>query len=93
MDNVVVPRTFEGHDGPREFWTNYRRTFGAMRCEFRNVFSDGDGHAAMEWTTKGTSSGGEVAYDGVSILETEGDRVRRFMAYFDPRTLTEQVVD
>jgi len=32
-------------------------------------------------------------HDGVSILEIEGGRVRRFMAHFDPRHLTNQVVD
>jgi hypothetical protein len=29
----------------------------------------------------------------VSILEIEGGEVRRFMAYFDTRDLTPQVVD
>jgi hypothetical protein len=29
----------------------------------------------------------------VSILEIEGDKLKRFMAYFDSRTLTKQVVD
>ncbi len=49
--------------------------------------------AALEWTTQGTSNGVSVAYDGVSILEIEGAKVRRFMAYFDTRDLTPQVVD
>jgi ketosteroid isomerase-like protein len=93
VGNVSVPRTFEGHDGLREFWTNYRETFGEMKSEFKNVFADGEGHAALEWTTTGTSNGDEVQYDGVSILEIEGDKVRRFMAYFDSRRLSEQVVD
>jgi hypothetical protein len=30
---------------------------------------------------------------GVSILEMEGGKVRRFMAYFDTRDLASQVVD
>jgi hypothetical protein len=29
----------------------------------------------------------------VSILEIEGGKVRRFMAYFDTRDLTAQIVD
>jgi hypothetical protein len=41
----------------------------------------------------GTSNGDTVTYDGVSILEIEGDKVSRFMAYFDTRDLTPQVVD
>jgi steroid delta-isomerase-like uncharacterized protein len=92
VGNVAVPRTFEGKDGLREFWTNYRKTFGEMKSEFRNVFA-AEGRAALEWTTTGTSNDHSVEYDGVSILEIEGDKVKRFMAYFDPRSLTQQVLD
>lgn len=93
VGNVAVPKTFSGHDGLREFWTSYRKTFGEMKSEFRSVFADGDGHAALEWTTEGESNGGSVTYSGVSVLEIEGDKVKRFHAYFDPRSLTEQVID
>ena len=92
VGNVSVPGSFRGHDGVREFWTSYRSTFGVMRSEFRNVFATEEG-AALEWTTQGTSNGDSVSYDGVSILEIEGDKVSRFMAYFDTRDLTPQVVD
>jgi ketosteroid isomerase-like protein len=68
--NVSVQETFRGHDGLREFWTNYRKTFGEMRSTFRNVFATEE-RAALEWTTEGTSDGDTVAYDGVSILEIE----------------------
>ena len=27
VGNVAVPRTFDGHEGLREFWTSYRNTF------------------------------------------------------------------
>ncbi|MDQ4062789.1 MAG: nuclear transport factor 2 family protein [Actinomycetota bacterium] len=90
--NVAVRQTFNGHDGLREFWTNYRNTFDDMKSEFHNVFADGDGHAALEWTTEGSANGNTVSYQGVSILEIEDGKVKRFMAYFDPRSLTEQVV-
>ena len=92
VGNVSVPGTFNGHEGLREFWTNYRSTFGEMKSEFRNVIATEQG-AALEWTTTGTPSGDSVSYDGVSVLEIEGDKVRRFMAYFDTRDLTRQVVD
>jgi hypothetical protein len=92
VGNVAVSETFRGYDGLREFWTSYRSTFGEMRSEFRNVFATEEG-AALEWTTEGTSNGDLVSYAGVSILEVEGGKVRRFMAYFDPRALTPQVVD
>jgi limonene-1,2-epoxide hydrolase len=92
VGNVSVPQTFRGHDGLREFWTSYRKTFGEMRSEFRNVIASEDG-AALEWTTEGTSNGDSLSYNGVSILEIEGDKVSRFMAYFDTRDLASQVVD
>ncbi len=92
VGNVSVPETFRGHEGLREFWTSYRSTFGEMKSEFRNVIATEEG-AALEWTTTGTSNGDSVSYDGVSVLEIEGDKVRRFMAYFDTRHLTRQVVD
>lgn len=92
VGNVSVPKTFSGHDGLREFWTSYRDTFGEMKSEFRNVFADDSGHAALEWTTTGTSDGDSVSYDGVSILEIEDGKVSRFHAYFNPAHLSKQVV-
>jgi hypothetical protein len=35
VGNVAVPRTFSGHEGLREFWTSYRKTFNEMKSEFR----------------------------------------------------------
>jgi ketosteroid isomerase-like protein len=92
VGNVSVPGSFKGQDGLREFWTEYRKTFGEIKSTFRNVFATEEG-AALEWTTEGTSDGDSVSYAGVSILEIEGDKVRRFMAYFDTRDFTPQVVD
>ena len=69
VGNVSVDETFRGHEGLREFWTQYRKTFGEMKSTFRNVFATEEG-AALEWTTEGTSAGGQrLRYDGVSILE------------------------
>ena len=92
VGNVSVRGTFRDHDGLREFWTEYRKTFGEMKSTFRNVFAAEEG-AALEWTTEGTSNGDTVSYDGVSIIEVDGGKVRRFMAYFDTRDLTPQVVN
>ena len=93
VGNVAVPKTFSGHDGLREFWTSYRDTFGEMKSEFRNVFADDSGHAALEWNTSGEANGNKVSYDGVSLLEIEEGKVTRFRAYFDPRSVSAQVVD
>jgi len=64
-----------------------------MKSEFRNVFADEAGHAALEWNTSGQANGNEVSYEAVSLLEIQDDKVSRFRAYFDPRTVNEQVVD
>jgi ketosteroid isomerase-like protein len=92
VGNVAVPETFHGRDKAGEFWTQYRKTFDGMKSTFRNVFA-ADGRAALEWTTEATENGDSVSYEGVSILEIEGDEVRRFMAYFDPAHLSRQLVD
>jgi ketosteroid isomerase-like protein len=89
VGNVSVSETFRGHEGLREFWTEYRKTFDEMKSTFRNVFATEEG-AALEWTTEATSNGDSVSYDGVSILEIESGKVRRFMAYFDTLDLTPQ---
>lgn len=92
VGNVAVPKTFHGHDEAREFWTSYRKTFDEMKSTFRNIFAD-EGRAALEWTTEGTENGHTVSYEGVSVLEIEDDKVKRFMAYFDPSYLNRQIVD
>lgn len=94
VGNVAVPKTFHGHDEAREFWTAYRKTFDEMKSTFRNIFADDDrGRAALEWTTEGTEEGKTISYEGVTILEIEDDKVKRFMAYFDPSYLNRQIVD
>ena len=91
--NVVAPEKFHGREGAREFWgAKYRDTFGEVRSTFRSVFA-ADTFAALEWTTEGTASdGAPVSYEGVSILETDGERVTRFRAYFDAGALGRQLM-
>lgn len=91
VGNVNVPGRFKGHDGARRFWTEYRETFGEIQSTFRNIIAI-DGRAALEWTSKGTSAdGAPVRYDGVSILEIDGDKITRCRAYFDPSELGRQI--
>lgn len=92
VGNVVSPEKFHGREGAREFWgSKYRDTFGEVKSTFRNVFV-ADKRAALEWTTEGTSNNGaHVSYDGVSILEIEGDAIKRFCAYFDAGRLGRQL--
>jgi ketosteroid isomerase-like protein len=92
VNNVVTIEN--SHDlEAREFWTKYRENFGEVHSEFKNKIYD-ETTAALEWTTTGTGAdGGEVNYEGVSILETDGERITRFFAYFNPAKLGRQMTE
>ena len=90
IGNVV---TEDKDIGAEKFWSSYRESFGEVESSFRNEIITGD-RTALEWTTSGTSGEGhEFEYDGVSILETGGDKITRFHAYFDPNKLGKQIVN
>lgn len=90
VGNVQAPDRFRGPEGARKFWGEYRGTFQTLESKFRNVIA-GNGKAALEWTTTGTVfDGTNVAYSGVTVLESEGDKLTRSCAYFDPTDLGRQ---
>ena len=87
VSNVVALRTFRGREGARQFWTEYKRILRGVRSTFRNLIEAGD-RVALEWESRGTAASGvAVDYEGVSILEWDGEHISRFYAYFDPRAL------
>jgi len=91
VGNVVVGEKFQGPDGARHFWSVYRGTFRDIRSTFRNRFVTAGG-AALEWTSEGTTAeGAPFRYDGVSILEIDGERIAHFRAYFDAQRLGRQI--
>ena len=90
IGNVV---TEDKDIGAEKFWSSYRESFGEVESTFRNEIITG-GATALEWTTSGTNGeGNEFKYDGVSILEIDGEKITRFQAYFDPNNLGRQIVD
>lgn len=90
VNNVVTIENSHNLDA-REFWTKYRDNFGEVSSEFSSKIY-GKNNAALEWTTTGTSAdGSEIQYEGVSILETDGDKITRFFAYFNPGKLGKQI--
>jgi limonene-1,2-epoxide hydrolase len=93
VGNTTLTETMHGRDGAHHFWTNYRKSFGEVRSEFRNtIYSDRT--AALEWTSKGTADNGHpIDYEGVSILEIDGDKITRFFAYFNPGKLGMQMTE
>jgi steroid delta-isomerase-like uncharacterized protein len=92
LGNAATPKRLSGREGAREFWRQYRDTFGEMKSTFRNVIAT-ENRAALEWATQGTiHDGAVVSYEGVSILELEGGAIKRFHAYFDSKELSGQIV-
>lgn len=68
---------------PEEFWRQYREVFSSLSTEFVSVREEGD-LGVLEWTSAGTlTTGREVSYAGVSLLEFSGDLVQRFATYYD----------
>lgn len=93
IGNSTLTESFNGIDGARNFWTSYRKTFGEVKSTFKNKIIT-DNASALEWTTTGTSvDGNEINYGGVSILETDGEKITRFFAYFNPSDLGHQIVE
>jgi hypothetical protein len=91
IGNVTLTKNLSGTEGAREFWTNYRKTFGQVHSIFKNKIIS-DNTAALEWTTEGTNqNGGEISYEGVSVLEIENGKIKRFFAYFNPSKLGHQI--
>ena len=92
INNVVTVDNNHQTD-VRKFWKAYRENFGEVESTFRNEIVT-ENRAALEWKTTGASSdGNRFEYEGVSVLEIEGDKISRFFAYFDPNKLGRQIVE
>ena len=91
LNNPTAETPLAGGGGAREFWQVYRDTFGEIHSDFHHVLEKDDA-AMLEWTSRGSAAhGGTIEYDGVTVLEFDGDKVKRFRAYFDPHALGEQL--
>lgn len=91
ISNPLVPHVHQGQQGARDFWTAYRKTFETIHSDFHHV-EDAGGASFLEWTSRGRSAQGrDFEYRGVSVVEWNGDRIRAFRTYFDPRHLGQQI--
>ncbi len=81
-----------GQQGAREFWTEYRRTFGEAYSDFFQVTTNAES-AGLFWTTKGTGNDGQpMEYDGVSLLVFNQDgKIALFRGYYDTREISRAV--
>lgn len=83
-----LAHTEHDRDGVQKFWTEYRQAFATVRSTFSaTLFADRG--AALEWASEGAlATGAPLTYRGVSVLEIDGDRVRRFRTYYDSAAFT-----
>lgn len=81
-----------GQAGARQFWTEYRRTFGEAYSDFYQVTLN-EQAAGLFWTTKGTGNDGQpMEYDGVSLLVFDDQgKIKLFRGYYDTRELSREV--
>ncbi len=86
ISNPLVQHRDGGRQAAKTFWSQYRAAFGEIRSEFRAV-KEIEGMAFLEWTSKGAIDGKPFEYGGVSVLESDGDRITAFRTYFDSRKL------
>ena len=78
-----MPHEDRGKDGAREFWERYRDVFDSIDATFSRIASD-ERVAFLEWTSQGTlKDGSDFRYQGVSVLEAEGDLIDAFRTYYD----------
>lgn len=90
VGNVLVPDRFHGRNGAATFWQDYLGSFGEIRSAFRTEIVDEE-RAALEWVAQGaTTTGNTVRYQGITVLEFQDGKIKRFMSYFDPRSLGRQ---
>lgn len=63
-----------GPDGAVALFTNYRQQFDTVNTTFTQV-TEGDGHAALEWSTNATQGGGHpVHYTGITVIDLTAER-------------------
>lgn len=90
-DDATFANPLVVHDATEEqsatrFWKTYRDSFSDIETEFVNLI-ESEEISVLEWRSDGVVDGQSVSYSGVSILEFDGDRIKAFRAYFDPREL------
>lgn len=83
VETAMLHRSHRGREGARAFWKEYLGAFGSVRSEFTDT-RRADGFASLEWKSDGTLPDGRpVSYRGVSLIDTDGEKVRRFRTYYD----------
>ena len=90
LNKAGMPHGQHGKDGARAFWEQYREVFDEIDASFHHTVTE-DGIAYLEWTSEGTlADGSSFSYDGVSVLESQGDTIDAFRTYYDTAAFLEK---
>jgi hypothetical protein len=91
VSNVAV-RPLSGRQGARRFWHDYLSTFSEVHTRFTRQFET-DGKCYLEWISEGVLPNGHpIKYEGITVLEWDGDHIRRFKAYHDSAAFLRNLV-
>jgi len=90
LANPLVVRDAREPQSAEQFWKAYRGAFSEIESEFVNVVEN-EGVAILEWRSDGLVDAQAVSYSGVSVIEFDGERIKAFRAYFDPRELVARI--
>lgn len=83
LSNLSRPNQVHGIAGAYRFWRDYAFSFLKIHSRFSRVTETED-RAVLEWVSEGILPNGlPIVYEGVTILDFSGDRIRRFKSYFD----------
>jgi ketosteroid isomerase-like protein len=82
--NLALTEPMRGVEGAKRFWSNYLSAFETIRSNFHQV-TQTDGTAVLEWVSEGvmTGTGQPFNYRGISVVEHDGEKVKRFRSYYD----------
>ncbi|MBD1909120.1 MULTISPECIES: nuclear transport factor 2 family protein [unclassified Leptolyngbya] len=81
--NLATLEPLKGKEGAYRFWQKYLFVFNHIHSEFTNIV-ESENTSVLEWVSKGTlSTSEEITYRGISVLEFDGENVKRFRTYYD----------
>lgn len=82
LSNVSVT-PLHGLEGAERFWRDYLATFAEVHTRFLQVVECGK-TAYLEWRSEGRlASGKPLSYEGITMIQADGERIVRFKAYHD----------
>ncbi len=82
--NLALTEPLRGTAGAQDFWTHYLTAFEKIHSDFTQV-TQTDNTAILEWISHGSmaGTGQDFNYRGISVIEHDGEKVKRFRSYYD----------